>query len=324
MDSVYTTTITNKATERGISIEVVDPQLPVFLLSYKGKSVRCFNSLTDKTGAATFHLANVKSSANYFLCKNGFPVPAQHAFTSLENAIIFLEKHKCIVVKPCTQWGGRGVSTHIRNIDDLKKSISFAKRYCDSIVLEECVRGIDWRLIFVDYKFVAAIQRNPATIVGNGKDSIRTLINKKNAFARKHIDKSNIVPFDKETERCIREQGLTYSMVPVYGKKIQVRWTTNFHTGGTVDMVTEVIPEYLIKVAERIARIFQLTVTGIDFLIDPENGKYHIIEVSPDMAISPPEGDIVAEAFLDYLFPESAGNSELKNNGAQVFQMIPV
>jgi len=324
MNTVYTTTITEKAAERGINVEVIDPELPVFLLSYKGKNIRCFNSLTDKTGAATFHLANVKSSANYFLCKNGFPVPAQAPFTSLENAINFLDKFKCVVVKTCTQWGGRGVSTHIRTIYDLKKAISFAKRFCDTIVLEECVEGIDWRLIFVNYKFVAAIQRNPASIKGNGKDSIRTLINKKNAFAKKNIDKSNIVPLNKETQRCIQEQGLTYDSVPVCGRRIQVRWTTNFHTGGTIDIVTDIIPDFLIKEAQKIAQLFQLTVTGIDFLFNPETSRYYIIEVSPDMAISPPEGDIVAEAFLDYLFPESAGKDKLLNKETEDIHALAI
>jgi hypothetical protein len=28
-----------------------------------------------------------------------------------------------------------------------------------------------------------------------------------------------------------------------------------------------------------------------------------VIEVSPDLAISPPEGEVVAERFLDVLFP---------------------
>jgi D-alanine-D-alanine ligase-like ATP-grasp enzyme len=324
MNTVYTTTITDKAAERGINVEVIDPELPVFLLSYKGKNIRCYNSLTDKTGAASFHLANVKSSANYFLRKKGFPVPAQASFTSLEKAINFLDEHKCIVVKPCTQWGGRGVSTHIRCVDDLKKAIRVAKRFCDSIVLEECVEGIDWRLIFVNYKFVTAIQRNPASIESNGKDSIRTLINKKNAFARKNIDKSNIVPLDKETQRCIKEQGLTYDSVPDCGIEVQVRWTTNFHTGGTVDIVTDIIPDFLSKEAQKIAQLFQLAITGIDFLFNPENGKYYIIEVSPDLAISPPEGDMVAEAFLDYLFPESSGAGNLIDKETKVFQPFPV
>ena len=42
----------------------------------------------------------------------------------------------------------------------------------------------------------------------------------------------------------------------------------------------------------------------MDILVD-ESGHHHIIELSPDLAISPPEGDIVVEKFLDFLFPDS-------------------
>jgi hypothetical protein len=46
-------------------------------------------------------------------------------------------------------------------------------------------------------------------------------------------------------------------------------------------------------------------VIGIDFLFDRSKRKYRVIELSPDLAISPPEGSTVARHFIDYLFPSS-------------------
>ena len=51
--------------------------------------------------------------------------------------------------------------------------------------------------------------------------------------------------------------------------------------------------------------LFAKPVVGIDFLVEPKSGRFHIIELSPDLAISPPEGEEVARRFLDYLFPSS-------------------
>jgi len=100
MDSVYTLTIVTAAQKRGILIEVLDRQLPVFELSFNGKKIRCYNGLTDRVGAATFHLANDKGAANRYLFKLGYPVPPQEVYTTMTAAAEFLDLHKSIVVKP--------------------------------------------------------------------------------------------------------------------------------------------------------------------------------------------------------------------------------
>lgn len=248
--------------------------------------------MTDLVGAATFHLANDKGAANRFLRKFGFPVPTQEMYEGFSKAVDFMHMHKSIVVKPVSQWGGRGVSTHISNKSDLRAALTFAKCYCDNITLEECVSGVDWRLIFVDCKFICAIQRDAAYVYGNGADTIKALIINKNKDASR-IDPSNIVPFDRETARCIESVNLTYKSIPRQGEKIIVRRTTNYHTGGTVSIITDQVPHYLINAGERIAKTLDIPLLGIDMLVDRSNQSFTIIELSPDMAISPPEGEMV-------------------------------
>jgi len=303
MDSVYTTTITKAAQKRGIKVAVLDHVLPVFALHLGNTSVRCYNGLTDRTDAASFHLAQDKGAANRFLRENGFHVPDQECYGDFARALSFMEQHEQIVVKPVSQWGGRGVSTHVSSRSELTTAIVFAKRYSDEILLEECVHGADWRLIYVNYQFVTAILRTPAAIIGNGADSIRTLIQEKNAAARK-IDPSNRIPLDKETLRAIKAIGLSYDAVPESGKRVVVRRTSNYHTGGSVDIIGRSVGNELIAMGEAIARLVKIPVLGVDVLAH-ENGHHHIIELSPDLAISPPEGHIVVEKFLDFLFPET-------------------
>jgi D-alanine-D-alanine ligase-like ATP-grasp enzyme len=43
-------------------------------------------------------------------------------------------------------------------------------------------------------------------------------------------------------------------------------------------------------VAKKVTALFKIGLLGIDFLVAPKGKKHWIIEVSPDMAISPPEG----------------------------------
>lgn len=306
MNSIYTTTITREAQRRGIGIEVIDPVTPIFVLKYKTKRIRCYNALTDQVGAVTFHLAQSKRLANIFLKSNGFPVPAQELFSDLAAAKRFLNKYKTIVVKPCTQWGGRGVSVAVRTLKELARAIAFARNYEDDLVLEECVSGEDYRLIFVDYRYVAAIRRRAALVTGNGRDSIRKLIQAQNRTERK-LDPSHIIPLDDETGRNLKALGLTWGTVPVASRSVQVRLTSNYHTGGSVDIVTREVKPVLVKLAARAAKKLGVPVVGIDFLVNEKTGQFWLIELSADLAISPPEGDIVVRHFMDYLFPETRG-----------------
>jgi len=306
MNSIYTTTITREAQRRGIGIEVIDPITPVFVLKYKTKQIRCYNALTDQVGAVTFHLAQNKRLANIFLKSNGFHVPAQEPFSDLSAARLFLKKHKTIVVKPCTQWGGRGVSVAVRTTRELTRAIVFARKFEDEMVLEEFVSGEDYRLIFVNYHYVAAIRRRAARVTGNGRDSIRKLIQTQNRIERK-LDPSHIIPLDSETARNLTALGLKWGTVPAAGRDVQVRLTSNYHTGGSVDIVTREVSPKLVKLAAQAAKKLGVPVIGIDFLVNEKTGRFWLIELSPDLAISPPEGDIVVRHFIDYLFPETKG-----------------
>ena len=309
MNTVYTTTLTRAARQRGIRIRVLDSSLPVFELSRGTERVRCFNALTDRVGAATFHLTQNKHAANQFLRRCGFPVPAQKKYVDWPQAERFLRRHRSIVVKPCAQWGGRGVSVDVRTPTELRRALRAAWRYEEDVVLEECVTGEDQRLILVNYRFVAAIRRTPAAVVGDGVSTVAALIRRRNRLACRE-DPSHCIPLDAETRRNLARLGWRLDQVPPAGRRVQVRLTTNYHTGGDVEVITERVAPELRRLAVRVARRLQLPVVGIDFLVDHRRRCSRIIEISPDLAISPPEGDDVARHFLDYLFPGRAAGKK--------------
>ena len=302
----YTTTLTTVADRHGVSVSFIhsDPDWPIFELSKGGHRIRCFNALTDEVGAATFHLLNNKQACHAWLVSMKIPVPQQMRYVAENHAeaVAFLKKHAPIVVKPCMQWGGRGVAMGVRTPKELVEAVRRARRYEPDIVLEETVRGEDLRVILVDGSVVAAICRTPASVVGDGEHTVQQLIALKNAKRRK-IDPSNIIPWDAETRNNLRELGIKPSFVPSQGRPVRVRLTNNYHTGGDVELVFR-IPVRAQRIAEQIADDLQIPLVAVDFLIDRETKHMHVIEVSPDMAISPPEGEIVAEAFMEALFPE--------------------
>ena len=302
MDSVYTTTLTAEALRRGITVTVIEPTTPVFLLTLGQTSIRCYNGLTDRVGAVTFLLANDKFLCNRFLRSHCISVPDQQKLNDFGSAAAFLKKHRSIVVKPVMEWGGRGVSVGITDQRELRAAITRAKKFSSEIILEQCVSGIDIRCIMVNGKVCAAIKRTPAQVLGNGRDTIRTLIKKQNRLATA-IDPSNRIPVDAETGRSLNFFGLTWESVPKKNAAVTVRRTSNYHTGGSVSDITDSISCQLIQQSETIAKLFGATLLGVDFLVNEKSGAYHVLECSPDCAISPPEGFRVAHSLLNHLFP---------------------
>lgn len=301
----YTTTLTDEAARRDIRVTLIndDPDLPIFDLSKNGKTVRCFNALTDQVGAATYHLVNNKRACREWLARHRIPVPAQIAYDDAhpEHALAFLREHAPVVVKPCTQWGGRGVSMGMRTPEDLHTAVRFARRYEPDVVLEETIPGEDLRVILVGGELAAAIRRTPAAVTGDGIRTLRQLIFRQNAARRKE-DPSNLIPWNAETRHNLAELGHTPDDIPAKGDTVRVRLTNNYHTGGTVEIVTDSVPARALRIAQRIVHELGLPLAGVDFLIDRSTRRMTVIEVSPDMAISPPEGETVARRFLEFLF----------------------
>lgn len=301
----YTTTLTDAAKRRGIRVKIInpDPDLPIFELSKNGKTVRCFNALTDLVGAATYHLVNNKRACHHWLTSLRVPVPAQCAVDDAhpEGTDAFLKQYAPVVVKPCMQWGGRGISMGVRTPKELQAAVRFARTYEADVILEETVPGEDLRVILAGNKLAAAIRRSPACVVGDGQHTIRQLVLRQNA-ARRKTDPSNQIPWNVETRRNLVELKHTPDDVPKLGEMVRVRLTNNYHTGGTIEVVTDQVPRRALVLAERIAKALNIPLVGVDFLIDPTTRRITVIEVSPDLAISPPEGETVAECFLDVLF----------------------
>lgn len=304
----YTTTLTDEAESRGIRVTFIneDPDLPIFDLCRNGECVRCFNALTDRVGAATYHLVNHKRACHEWLARQRIPVPAQTVYDDahLSRALDFLRDHAPIVVKPCMQWGGRGVSMGVRTPADLHAAVRFARHFEPDVLLEETVPGEDLRVILVGGELAAAIRRAPAAVTGDGVHTLRQLILRRNA-SRRREDPSNLIPWDAETRRNLVELGRRPEEIPACGEQVRVRLTNNYHTGGTVDVVTADVPVRALRIAQRIVRRLELPLAGVDFLIDRATRRFTVIEVSPDMAISPPEGATVARRLLDLLFPDT-------------------
>jgi len=303
----YANIIVNEARRRGIGIEVIDAEAGYFALSLGGRRIVCRESLSELTTAVAMSRCDDKAVTQRLLRRAGLRVPAQTRFEALDQAEAFLARHGRIVVKPARGEQGAGISVDIRDPKDLERAIKNATRICETVILEEFCEGDDLRVVVIDYRVVAAAIRRPAQVVGTGRHRVSELIQTQSRRRRAATGGESSIPMDDETERCVREAGYAMDATLPDGEILVVRKTANLHTGGTIHDVTERLSPALAKAAMEAARVLDIPVTGLDFLVPDLSGSdYVIIEANERPGLANHEPQPTAERFVDLLFPQTA------------------
>ena len=222
-----------------------------------------------------------------------------------------------IVIKPVNGNHGRGITTNIKTWDEAVEALALAKKVSRAIICERFITGFDFRLLVINYKLVAAAQRKPACVVGNGKSSIQQLVDEVNSDPRRgygHEKVLTAIKLDDMTMNILKEKNLSLDSIIPNGETLYLKTTANLSTGGTATDVTDLVHPYNVFLAERIARIIGLDICGIDIMAQDlttplnENGGA-ILEVNAGpgfrMHIAPTDGlpRNVAEPVIDMMYP---------------------
>jgi GNAT-family acetyltransferase (TIGR03103 family) len=302
----YAQIIVDEALRRGIHVDILDADYGLFRLTYGGRSVRCRESLTDLTSAVTLSICDDKRMTSKLVEAAGVKVPAQLDLSESSDVAGFLRKHSSVVVKPSRGEQGQGIAVGVTNYDAVLAAIDRASEVCPEVILEECYKGHDLRLVVIDDKVVAAALRIPAKVVGDGKKSVKNLIETQSRRRAAATGGESSIPLDAETERCVIEAGFSMEDCLDSGVEIVVRKTANLHTGGTIIDVTEEVHPQLIEAAINAAIAIDIPVTGIDFMVkDHRQPDYVFIEANERPGLANHEPQPTTERFIDLLFPRS-------------------
>lgn len=303
----YAQIIVDEAKRRGISAKTIDEQTgSSFKLNLGGRSIVCYESLTELTNAIAYKRCENKHVTNQVLKKAKLKVPEQIIANKMKDSLAFLKEHKRVVVKPKCGEQGFGVSVDIRSDKDLQAAIKNLQKINREVLLEEFISGDDLRIVLINFEVVAAAIRKPAEVVGTGQHTIKQLIQKQSRRRSSATGGESKIPFDEETLRCVKQAGYNIDKVLKQGKKITVRKTANLHTGGTIHDVTDKLHPQLKKVAEEAARIINIPVVGLDILTpDLTKNKYVIIEANERPGLANHEPQPLVERFVDFLYPQT-------------------
>ena len=227
---------------------------------------------TDLTSAVAEAIAQDKELTKTLLRAAGVPVPLGRSVTDADDAwLAAREIGGLVVVKPRDGNQGKGVAVKLRTEKEVKAAFRVAAEISDDVMVERYLPGHDYRFLVIGDKLVAAARREPPLVIGDGKRTIRELVDHVNSDPRRgtgHATSLTKIRFDEIALATLANQGFDAESVPAKGKRVILRNNANLSTGGTATDVTDDVHPEVAERAIAAARNIGLDICGVDVVCE--------------------------------------------------------
>jgi cyanophycin synthetase len=212
------------------------------------------------------------------LRRAGLPAPVHMQVASLERARIAAKALGWpLVVKPADRERGAGVSIGIVDEVGLELAYHKARGYSPRVLVERQATGICHRILVADGEVVYAIKRCPKFVRGDGRHSVRELVEAGNRRQQQALPWLRRAPFplDELAADCLRGIGLGFDDVPAPGRQVPLRAIESAEWGGESEDVTGLIHPDNAAAAIDAAALLGLRVAGIDMIAEDLGRPWH-------------------------------------------------
>ena len=168
--------IVDEAAKRGIPYIRLNKHSLV-QLGYGIHQKRIRATIASTTGNIAVDIACDKEETKNLLGAAEIPVPKGDVIRTEEGLQSAINRIGYpIVIKPIDGNHGKGNTTNITTWEQALKALDAAKQYGRSVIVEKYITGFDFRILVINYKFICAALRTPASVIGDGKNNIQYLI----------------------------------------------------------------------------------------------------------------------------------------------------
>lgn len=314
-----TSAIAAAAFLRGLPVERVD-DLSLLRIGHGKHRRLVWAALTDATSSIGVDIAGDKQLTRRILADAAVPVPPGGLATTAEEALeIFRSIGEPAVAKP--RHGRQGAHVHLglRTADMVRAAFQSIMSAGESeIVVERQFAGRDYRVLLVQGQVIAAAERVPAHVIGDGVSSISQLVSTANRDPRRGDGHNRALTRLSVDDAQLRRIGYTADAVPADGELVWLRANANLSTGGTSRDVTASVHPDVRDLCVRVAALMNLDIAGVDLRLadiaeplppdQPDADTFGVIEVNAApglrMHLEPAEGmpRPVATAIMDALY----------------------
>jgi cyanophycin synthetase len=314
-----TNSLIEEAKKRNIPYMRLDDEALV-QLGFGCKQRRIEATITDATNSIAVDIAGDKERTKMILTAANIPVPEGSVVDSVNKLKETIEVlNYPVVLKPLNSNHGKGATINVQNWNEALTAFERAKKYSDKIIIEKYIVGRDFRVLVINNKFVAAALRTPACVIGDGRHTIKELIEITNSDPRRGDGHDNVLTQIEVNDVChefLQKNGYSLESVPALSQICYLKPTANLSTGGTATDVTDDVHPKNVFLFERIARAVGLDICGIDVMapdlstpVKENGGAVLEVNAAPGfrMHLQPTVGKPrnVAAPVIDMLFPRN-------------------
>lgn len=284
------------AIKRGLKIEIIDKN-DNFISLQKGEHIEYIKQATKTSidNYITVLIMENKTVTKNILHKSQLKVPLGKEFYSLNEGInsIYEFVNKEVVIKPKSTNFGLGISIFTKGAkkEDLIKALEFAFKYDNTVIIEEFIKGKEYRFLVIGDKVEGILHRVPANVLGDGKHTIRELVEEKNKDSLRgkgYKTPLEKIVLDDVAKLFLNQRNIGFDYIPKYNEIVYLRENSNISTGGDSIDYTDEIPNIFKDIAVKAAKAVNAKICGVDMIIEDykdENSNYAIIELNFNPAI---------------------------------------
>lgn len=266
-----TGSIVNAAVARGVPFRRLT-QGSLVQFGWGVKQRRIWAAEVDATSAVSESIAQDKDLSKRLLQSAGVPVPTGRPVDDLEDGWLAATEEigLPVVVKPLDGNQGKGVTVNVTTREHFELAYKAAEAIGTPMV-EKFLPGSDYRLLVVGNQLVAAARRDPPQVNGDGRSTVRELVDEVNKDPRRgdgHATSLTKMRLDDIAIERLKQQGLTPDSVPAKGQRVILRNNANLSTGGSATDVTDDVHPEVAQRAIAAAQIVGLHVCGVDVVAE--------------------------------------------------------
>lgn len=315
-----TKAIATEALKKGIPVMRLG-EGSILQLGYGKYQKKVAATITENTRCIGVDIAGDKVLTKQLLSESGIPVPPGGVARTEQEALnIAREIGEAMVVKPFDGNQGKGVALNLKTPREIRRAFAMTLEYGDRVIVEKYISGRHYRLLIVGDRMVAAAERIPPFVIGDGAHSIQQLVDIVNSDPLRgdeHEKPLTKIKIDQMVLMVLARQKKKPEDVPAPGEVVYMRDNANLSMGGiAIDVTDRVHPEN-VEMSLRAAKLVGLDVAGVDLVagdisapLNANNGAVIEINAAPGIRMHhyPSKGKPrnVARAIVEKLFPPGA------------------
>ncbi len=276
--------------KKGISVDIIDKE-DNFIRLEKDNNIQYVKQATKTSfdNYVTVLAMENKVVTKKILEENNINTPKGENFTDKQQAFKYAKMlKKNFVIKPKSTNFGLGINIFKDepSSENVKEAIDIAFSHDRTILIEEYIDGLEYRFLVIGDKVSGILHREPANVIGNGKNSIKQLVevkNKDSLRGKGYKTPLEKIQIDDNVKIFLKEQGITEEYVPKENEKIYLRINSNISTGGDSIDLTDEVHEKFKEMAIEASKSVDAVFCGVDVIIDDytnPNSNYSVIELN--------------------------------------------